>query len=73
MNHRWKEHKHADKKTLQLFNGSTWVDVLSICGNGHIQLHGEIVPPCPDFGSMGGGSKMETRAQKEWEAKYGQP
>lgn len=33
----------------------------------------EEVPPYPDFGSMGGGSGSEMKAQQEWEAKYGPP
>lgn len=71
--HRWRYHKNIDKKTLQLFERGHWSNVLSIYGNGHIELHGEIVPPYPDFGSMGGGSQMENRAQREWEEKYGPP
>jgi hypothetical protein len=31
------------------------------------------IPPYPTFGSMGGGSSLETKAQREWEAKYGPP
>jgi hypothetical protein len=33
----------------------------------------ECIPPYPNFGSVGGGSGLEMKSQREWEAKYGPP